>query len=129
MADERTEAGGVTATHSLNAPTATHAPASPTAASSRDWADQAVDLVEQAVSTVRDKAVEPAERATSAVVFGLLAAFFVLPAAVLLLIGLFRLVDNYLPGEVWSAWLLFGGIFVIVGGFFWAKRHPRAGRV
>jgi putative superfamily III holin-X len=128
MADERTEAGGVTATHSLNAPTATHTPASPTAASSRDWADQAVDLVEQAVSTVRDKAVEPAERATSAVVFGLLAAFFVLPAAVLLLIGLFRLVDNYLPGEVWSAWLLFGGIFVIVGGFFWAKRHPRAGR-
>jgi hypothetical protein len=120
MADERIDAGSVTMTQ---AP----APASETV-TSRDWADQAVDLVEQAVSTVRDRAVEPAERATSAVVFGLLAAFFVLPAAVLLLIGVFRLVDNYLPGEVWSTWLLFGGIFVIVGGFFWAKRHPRAQR-
>jgi hypothetical protein len=124
MADERTDPGGVTATHALNAPAATPASTS----TSRDWADQAVDLVEQAVSTVRDKAVEPAERATSAVVFGVLAAFFVVPAAVLLLIGLFRFVDNYLPGEVWSAWLLFGGIFVIAGGFIWARRHPRAGR-
>lgn len=97
----------------------------PVATGEDDWTEQAVTLIETTVETVRDKAVEPAQRATSAVVFGLLAAFFVIPAAILLLIGAFRLVDNYLPGEVWATWLLFGGIFLIGGAFIWARRHPR----
>lgn len=95
-------------------------------ATGRDFADQAADAIEQVVGTIRDKAVVPAQRATSAVVFGLLAACFVLPAALLLLVSLFRVVDNYLPGEAWAAWLLFGGIFLVSGAFVWSRRHPRA---
>ncbi len=91
-----------------------------------DWTDQAVDVVEQVVGTIRDRAVEPAQRATSAVVFGVLTAFFVIPAVVLLTIAAFRLVDNYLPGGTWATWLGFGGIFLVGGAFTWARRHPVA---
>lgn len=89
-----------------------------------DWTTDAADAVERVVSTVRDRAVVPVQSATRAVVFGLLAAFLGVPALVFLVIGAFRLVDNYLPGEVWSAWLLFGGIFVTAGAFLWSKRNP-----
>ena len=90
------------------------------------WADQAADAVENVVGTVRDRAVVPVQRATSGVVFGLLAAFFAVPALVLTLVGLFRVVDAYLPGDTWATWLVFGGIFLVAGAFCWTRRHPRA---
>ena len=95
------------------------------APNSDDWTDQAVEAVEAVVSTVRDKAVEPAQRATSNLVFGLLVSFFVIPASVMVVIAGFRVVDNYLPGNAWAAWLLFGGIFLVGGTFAWVRRHPR----
>jgi hypothetical protein len=90
-----------------------------------DWTDQAADVVETVVTTVRDRAVVPVQRTTSMIVFGLLVAFFAIPALALALIALFRIVDVYLPGNVWATWLLFGGIFLIAGGFLWVRRHPR----
>ena len=45
-----------------------------------DWTTDAVDTLENVVATVRDKTVVPAQKATKAVVFGLLVAFFVLTA-------------------------------------------------
>jgi hypothetical protein len=100
-------------------------PDTPESESTPAWPDQAADLVESVVGTVRDKAVVPVQRATSAVVFGLLALCFVVPALVLGVIALFRVVDAYLPGDTWGTWLLFGGIFLVGGGFLWAQRHPK----
>ncbi len=88
---------------------------------SGDWAARAADTVEQAVSVVRDKAVAPAQRATRAVVFGLLAAFFLLTASTLLVIGLFRGLV-VLTGDVWIAYLICGGILVAGGAFCWSLR-------
>ena len=51
-----------------------------------DWTTDAVDTLENVVDTVRDKTVVPAQKATKAVVFGLLVAFFVL-TALLMLVG------------------------------------------
>jgi hypothetical protein len=90
-----------------------------------DWTTEAVDTVERVVNTVRDRTVEPAQRVTRALVFGFLTAFFVFTAIMLLSIGLFRLVDVYLPGGVWAAWLLFGGIFVLAGALLFAQRTVR----
>jgi len=87
-----------------------------------DWTTEAADAIEKTVGAVRERTVVPARTITKAIVFGLLAACFVLPALVLLAIGSFRLVDNYLPGHVWATWLLFGGIFVVAGAFLWSKR-------
>ncbi len=87
---------------------------------SSDWTVEAADTIERTVATVRERTVEPARAVTRAVVFGLLAGFFVASALTLLAIGGFRLLTLGVP--VWAAWLILGGIFVIAGAFSWAKR-------
>jgi Putative Actinobacterial Holin-X, holin superfamily III len=86
-----------------------------------DWPAQAAGAIEQAVKTVRSKTVEPAQKATKAVVYGLLAAFFAMTAVTLLVIGLFRGLV-ILTGEVWIAYLICGGILVLAGAFLWTLR-------
>jgi hypothetical protein len=86
-----------------------------------DWPAQAAGAIEQAVTAVRDKTVVPAQKATRAVVYGLLTAFFVLTAGTLAIIGLFRGLV-ILTGEVWIAYLICGGILIIVGAFCWTLR-------
>jgi hypothetical protein len=89
---------------------------------SDDWTTDAVDNIERFVATVRDRTVTPAQNLTRAVVFGLLTAFFLFTALTLLFIGAFRLVDVYVPAGVWASYLIFGGIFVAIGTFCWARR-------
>jgi hypothetical protein len=89
-----------------------------------DWTTQAADAIEHAVTAVRDKTVVPAEKATRAVVIGLLASFFVLTALMLLVIGAFRGLV-ILTGEVWIAYLVVGGILVLGGVFCWSRRLKR----
>jgi hypothetical protein len=86
-----------------------------------DWTTEAVDTLEQLVGTVREKTVVPAQRATRAVVYGLLAGFFVVAAFLMLVIALFRALV-VLTGEVWLAYLILGGIFVVGGTFVWTMR-------
>ena len=89
-----------------------------------DWTSDAVDALEQAVGLVRDKTVVPAQRASRAVVYGLLVGFFVMVAVFMLAIALFRVLVT-LTDEVWLAYLILGGIFVAAGAFCWSLRAPR----
>jgi hypothetical protein len=90
-----------------------------------DWTTEAVDNIESVVGAVRDKTVRPAQSATRAVVFGLLTTFFILTALTLFSIGAFRALDVYLPTGVWATYLVFGGIFVLIGTFCWARRAKK----
>jgi hypothetical protein len=89
-----------------------------------DWTTQAADAIEAAVSAVRQRAVLPAQRATRAIVYGLLVTFFVLTALVLLAVGAFRGVV-VLSGDVWLAYLIVGGMLVLGGTFCWSKRSRK----
>ena len=89
-----------------------------------DWTTDAVDTLDQVVGTVRDKAVVPAQRASRTVVYGLLVAFFVKIALIMLGIALFRVLV-VLVSDVWLAYLILGGIFVIAGAFVWTLRFSR----
>jgi hypothetical protein len=88
-----------------------------------DWTTEAADTVERVVTTVRDRTVVPAQKVARAVVYGLLAGFFVITALLLLAIMVFRLLSIALP--VWAAWLIVGGISVIGGAFCWSRRSAR----
>ena len=90
-----------------------------------DWTTETVDRIEEVVATVRDRTVVPAQNVTKAVVYGLLVAFFAGTALTLLAIGGFRALDAYLPGEVYWAWLVLGGIFVVGGTFCWTRRGAK----
>ena len=84
------------------------------------WTTQAADAIEKTVATVRDRTVEPAERAAKAVVLGVLAGCCVLTALLLVAIVTFRLLTLAMP--VWAAWMVMGGIFIGLGLFCWSRR-------
>lgn len=90
-----------------------------------DWTDQVADAIDGAVGTVRDKTVVPARRVVRIVVGGLAAGSLVLVAGILAALGAFRalsvLFTEYLPGDVWTAHLVLGGIFTAGGLFCWSR--------
>ncbi len=89
-----------------------------------DWPAQAADTIERLVGTVRDKTTGPALTAARGIVYGTFAALIGIVIVVLTVIGLVRLIDSYLPGEVWATYLLLGGIFLVVGIVLWSRRNP-----
>jgi hypothetical protein len=94
-----------------------------------DWATTTADTIERVVDSVRSKTAEPAERIARVLVFGVLAAIVGLAAGILLTVGLFRgvvvLLDVVWQPEVWLAYLILGGIFVLAGLFLWRKRTTK----
>ncbi len=93
------------------------------APASEDWADQAADTVVKVVDTVREKTTGPILTIARAIVYGLIGLFAVIVALVLFTIFAVRIVNVYLPGDVWAAHLLIGTVFTIAGLFIWTKRN------
>jgi hypothetical protein len=91
-----------------------------------DWATQTADQIEKVVVGIRSKTTDPIDRVVRIVVYGIVAAVLGVTAMVLLSISLVRALDVLLPGEVWAAHVLLGGIFTLVGLFLWAKRRQPA---
>ena len=87
-----------------------------------DWTTEATDAVERVVSRrCATQTVVPAKSISRVVVYGMLAALVVLPAVILLVIGLFRGLVLLYQGKRWAAWLTLGGICVIAGAFGWSR--------
>lgn len=91
---------------------------------SSDWSAQATDSFVSLVDTVKQKATGPALKIVRAIVHALLLLTMGIVAVALFIIGAVRLVNAYLPGEVWAAHLLLGTLFSLVGLFLWSKRRP-----
>jgi hypothetical protein len=101
----------------------TQAPTGRALASQDDWPAQAADAIEKAVGNIRDKTTGPALTASRAVVYGTLAGIVGVAALVILIVALVRFIDAYLPGEVWSTYLLLGVVFTVAGALAWARRR------
>ncbi len=86
-----------------------------------DWTVQVADTVERVVGTIRDKTAVPLTTVARGLVYGLIALVMGVAALVLVAIGAVRALDAYLPGNVWSAHLLVGGIFSGAGAFLLRK--------
>jgi hypothetical protein len=91
---------------------------------STDWSAQAADTVVDLVDTVRSKTTGPLLTAARAVVYGIVAFVVAVVALVLLSVSLMRVINVYLPGEVWLSYLLVGALFMVIGFVLWAKRRP-----
>ena len=96
---------------------------SPSPTNDGDWADQAADTVVRVVDTVREKTTGQVLTAARAIVYGIIGAFAALVALIVLIIALIRILDVYLPGEVWSAYLLLGVVFSVFGLLVWRRRY------
>lgn len=91
-----------------------------------DWAAQTADSIERVVGSIRAKTADPLDRIVRVVVYGLLAGIVGVAALVLLIAALIRALDVAIPGGVWSAHLIVGGIFTLAGLFLWTKRRAPA---
>jgi hypothetical protein len=104
-------------------------PPAPPAPPNGDWAAQVADSIERAVGNVRDKTTGPALTVARAVVYGIFAALVGIVVLVLAIIGLVRLLNNYLPDSVfgeshmWAAYLIMGLACVIPGTILWIRRR------
>jgi hypothetical protein len=94
-----------------------------------DWAAQTADTIERIVGSVRSKTADPIERIARVLVYGLVAAILGVTALVLLAVLLVRILDVAIPGEVWPAHLIVGGIFTLAGLFLWRKRTVKTVKV
>jgi Putative Actinobacterial Holin-X, holin superfamily III len=105
------------------------APAAPTTpALGDDWPAQATAQIVKTVDLVRSKTTEPAITVARGVVYGLLAAILGVASIVVLSILLIRFVDIWVPGDVYWAYLIVGGVFFLAGIVCWSQRsrRPRA---
>ena len=82
--------------------------------------DKLVDLVDKVRVNTTGRLITVAR----AIVYGLVILVVAIVALVLLVVGLVRLVDVLVPGQVWSAHLLLGVLFCIVGMVLWRMRTP-----
>src|SRR4051794_23474156 len=93
------------------------------------WAADLADTVENVVGEVRDRATTPAVKVTRGVVYGLIGVMLGVVAVTLLVVGATRavqaLLDIGLPRAkaVYLSYLIVGGIFCLLGAFFFRKRH------
>ena len=92
---------------------------------SADGVDAAVARFLDAVEAVRARTTGPLLTAARALVYGSVIATAAVGAVVLLAIAAVRLLHIAVPGDVWSAHLIAGGIFGGAGAWAWSKRRPR----
>ncbi len=90
-----------------------------------DWPVQATDTVERLVGSIRAKTTVPLTTVARAIVYGLVAAVMGTAVVVLLAIFAVRIINVYLPEDVWAAHLIVGMLFTLIGLFLWSKRRPR----
>lgn len=96
----------------------------------QDWPAQVAGRIESAVATVKSKTTVPATTAARGLVFGLVAAVLGVAVFFLLVIGLVRILDVYLPyhpvgRRVWTVDAGASAIFLLSGVFLWRKRRAR----
>jgi len=89
---------------------------------STDWGTQLTDSFVGLVDNVKAKTTGPAITIIRALVFGFLVVAIGAVALILLVAGTVRLVNSYLPGDVWATYLLVGTIFCVGGLILWSKR-------
>lgn len=93
-----------------------------------DWPQQATQRVVGLVDTVRSKTTGPAIRVSRAVVYGLVALILVLVALPVFLIGLTRLLDYAIPGDIYRVYLIVGAVFTLLGLGLWTRRPKGVAR-
>ena len=91
-----------------------------------DWPDRVADRIVDVVGRIRAATDRPTANLARRLVYGMLMATAGVLMFVLSLIGLVRLIDVYLPADVWATYTLLGGFFSVIGLLLWAKRPRRA---
>lgn len=88
-----------------------------------EWSAQAADKVIDTVALVRDKTTRPAQLAARGLVYGVILGVVGVAFAVLLLILVVRLWENFLPGDVWILYAILFFAMTAAGLVFLRKAN------
>ena len=94
----------------------------------QDWASRIVDWIDRVVSTIRRYTTQPLVSLARGIVFGLLGAFGLVAAIVLLVLSLVRglqaLLDLAVDREaaVWISYFVIAAVFAAVGAALMRRR-------
>jgi hypothetical protein len=91
-------------------------------ARNQDWPAQAADTIVDVVGKAHQKTTGPAITAVRGLVFGVLIMLVGIMAAILLVVGLIRVMN--IVFDVWLTYLILGALFTVVGAFM--LRHARS---
>lgn len=95
-----------------------------------DWAASAADTIDRVITGIGDKTARPLRTVAGGLVFGLVGAAAGISLLIMLVVGLLRLAEVYLPihpyrRAVWASEAGLGGILTLAGLFVWRKRRPK----
>ena len=90
------------------------------------WPESVADTIVDSVTALRKLAMRPIARIARRIVYGFIAAVLALLILLLAVIGLVRLLDAYLPQEVWLVYAVLGGVFTTAGLLIWSRRPKGA---
>jgi vacuolar-type H+-ATPase subunit I/STV1 len=88
----------------------------------KDWTTDLLDRLDHYIDVVRSNTTDRLVKVARLVVFGVIALILGSMAGVIALIALIRILDVWLPREVWVVYALLGAIFLGLGMFLWSKK-------
>ncbi len=93
---------------------------------SEDWPRRVADRIVRIVDRIHTATDRPTANVARRLVYGMVMVVLAILMFVLSVIGLVRLIDSYLPADVWATYALLGAFFSGIGLLLWAKRPARA---
>lgn len=95
---------------------ASNASASETApAVEPDWPSKLTETIVEQVDAIRDKTTGPVLKGARYAVFAAMGISLGTVALIILLVGAVRALNNYLPGDVWAAYVVLGAPLFLLG--------------
>lgn len=88
-----------------------------------EWTQQVTDLVTDSVDKVRSRTTGPVMGVAHGMIYGIVAAMIAVPVLVALYLGVLRLLDWAIPGDVWIVYALIAMVMWITGWLAWARRE------
>lgn len=98
------------------------APGNQPAQDTPEWTHQVTDLVTDSVDKVRARTTGPLMGAAHGVIYGIVAAIVTIPVLVLLFVGMIRLLNWAIPGDVWIVYSIIALAMWVAGWVSWGRR-------
>lgn len=90
-----------------------------------DFPTRIADLLESFATKVRSMTVDRLAGAARWTAASFVLTVLIMGLLILLVIGLVRILDGVLPGDVAWVYVLLGAIFLLLGLLLWVRRKPR----
>lgn len=87
-----------------------------------DWTVQVTDLVVDTVDKVRERTTGPILEISRSSVHAVVALIVLLPVFVMAVVGVIRLLNWAVPGDVWIIYAGLGTILSLLGVLLWSRR-------